>query len=359
MSGRGPRVLLVSSNGAGMGHLTRLVAMARRRGPGTDVHLLSMSQAVPVAADGLPWTYVPSAGDLGIGSRRWNALLLRRLRAELDRLRPDVVVFDGAYPYSGVLDAVAERGGVRLVWSRRGMWKPDQGAAQLARCAGAVDLVVQPGEVAASADRGLTAGRGDALVVRPVTLLDEPDLLHRAAARRALGLDPDRPVVLVSLGAGNLADVTTDRGAVLAALRAHDVQVAVTQPAIAGTAAVLDAGAVPVAVYPVSRYLRAVDAAVVTAGYNSFHESVAFAVPSAFVANTTQLDDQGARAAWAQDAGVGLRLDPRGDVAGVLARLVDPAEQARLAAACRAVWPGNGAAEAMAAVERVAGGEGS
>ena len=41
-------VLLLSSNGAGMGHLTRLLAYARRMPADVHRHVVSLSQAVPV-----------------------------------------------------------------------------------------------------------------------------------------------------------------------------------------------------------------------------------------------------------------------------------------------------------------------
>ena len=97
-------VLFVSSNGTGMGHLARLTAMARRSGDGVRPQFLSMSRAVPVvAAEGFPWEYVPSRDDLGIGPRRWNRQFQRRLTRVLLRDRPAAVVFDGTFPYDGLL----------------------------------------------------------------------------------------------------------------------------------------------------------------------------------------------------------------------------------------------------------------
>ena len=45
-----PSLLLISSNGAGMGHLTRLMAYARRAEPEMATHFVSLSQAVGVVA---------------------------------------------------------------------------------------------------------------------------------------------------------------------------------------------------------------------------------------------------------------------------------------------------------------------
>ena len=349
------RLLLVSSNGTGMGHLTRLLAMARRASPGVDVHLASMSQAVTIAAtQGVPYDYIPSVRDLGIGTRRWNAIFARRMDALLTRLRPDAVVFDGAYPYDGLLVAARRHPRVRTVWSRRPMWRAGAGAGQLLR-AGAFDLVLEPGEVAAEADAGLTVGRGDATRVRPIVLLDEADLLDRAGARAELGLDPTRPAALVTLGAGTLDDITSTLGAAVAGVRGldGDVQICVTRPVIAGAEEALDDDVVALSAYPVSRYSRAFDFAVSAGGYNSVHESLAFALPTVFAPSPREVDDQVARCRWVADRGAAV-LAGQPDAYAVVG---DPAARARMAAACRALWPGNGAGDAIRIVEQlVAGG---
>ena len=347
--------MYVSSNGAGMGHLTRLMAMARRRSPGVRPYVVSMSRAVPVVADeGLDYEYIPSRDDLGIGARRWRLIFTERFAEVLLRERPDVVVFDGVYPYEGLLASRSVLPDVRLVWSRRAMWRPGLGHRQLASSA-VFDLVIEPGELAHGLDVGATAGRGDALRVGPVTLLDHSDLVPRVEAAAALGVDPDRPTALVTLGVGAINDVESDLGRVVQALASvPGLQVVVTRPAIAASDVGLPQGVRGVSIYPISRYLRAVDLAVAAAGYNSFHELVGHGVPTAFVANTaTGMDDQGARARWAAQAGVGIDL-PALDAAGVqrvVNELGHPQRRAAMAANLARVRQPNGAAAAQAAVE--------
>lgn len=355
-------VMYVSSNGFGMGHLTRLMAMARRRGPGVQPYVVSMSRAVPVVADeGLDFEYVPSRDDLGIGARRWRLMFADRFASVLRRERPDVVVFDGVHPYDGVLTSRSVLPDVKLVWSRRAMWKPGLGAVQLAT-SDVFDLVIEPGELAGALDAGATVGRGDALHVGPVTLIDQADLLPRAQAAAALGVDPARPTALVTLGVGSIKDVESDVGRVVRGLAAvPDLQVVVTRPAIASAQSELPPGVSGVSLYPISRYLTAVDLAVAAAGYNSFHELVGFAVPTAFVANTTTgMDDQPARARWAEQAEVGLDV-PVLDAAGVrrvVGELGDPGRRAAMRAALLSVRRPNGAAAAQRAVEALLPGGG-
>jgi len=356
--GAGLPVLFVSSNGTGMGHLARLIAMARRHSPAVRPLFLSLSRAVPVvASEGFAWEYAPSSGDLGMGPRRWNRMFARRMAALLERERPAAVVFDGTYPYDGLLSAVRAAPGTRAVWSRRGMWRPGATARQLARSV-FFDLIVEPGDLAASADRGATAARDDALRVGPVTLLDADELVPREEAARALGIDPDRPTVLLSLGAGNVSDHSSHLGLVVDRLLAEpDLQILLTQALISDRVVEFDRVHAR-SVFPISRYLRAVDFAVAAAGYNSFHELVGFGVPTVFIPNPSMpLDDQVARACWAAEVGASLCLTDvtAATVDAAVSRVCDPAVRVALAAACRRVARPNGAGAAMAAVEELVG----
>ena len=148
----------------------------------------------------------------------------------MTRLRPAVVVFDGTWPYNGiprVRDAYPEARGVVAT----GMWRQGKNAEQLGRAAW-FDEVLAPGELAEPYDRGATSDAGG-VRVGPVTLLDTHELDDRETARRALGLPLDRPVALVTLGAGNINDTSHETGAVVAALRRLGVEICVTQTEIA------------------------------------------------------------------------------------------------------------------------------
>lgn len=341
-----PRVLLMSSNGAGMGHLTRLFSYARRLGDEAAAYFLSMSQAVPVAARlGHPYEYLPSARALGMPPGRWRGMYVERVGETIRRVRPDVVVFDGTWPYQGT-DEIRERNpGPRWVWSRRGMWRAGRNAEQVDKAAW-FDEVLEPGDLAAEYDAGATVGL-PAHRVGPVTLLDVADLESREEARAALDLPQEGPLALVSLGAGNINDTSGDLGAAAAALAELGVGVCVTVPEIAaaGTRAAGDVHLVRD--YPLSRRYRAFDLVISAAGYNSFHELLRLGLPALFVPNAaTALDDQEARARFAADRGWAHtlpRLTPE-TAAPLLADLL--ARGAEMAARAQAADPGNGAVEA-------------
>lgn len=352
-----PRVLLMSSNGAGMGHLTRLFSYARRLDGDARTYLLSMSQAVPVAARlGHPFEYLPSAKALGMPPGRWRGMFVDRVSETVRRVRPDVVVFDGTWPYQGVDEIREKNPDARWVWSRRGMWRAGLNSEQITKAAW-FDRVLEPGDLAAEYDAGATVGE-PAHRVGPVTLLDVADLESREEARAALGLPQDGPLALVSLGAGNINDTSGDLGAAAAALAALGVGVCVTVPEIAASGGPAGGDVHLVRDYPLSRRYRAFDLVISASGYNSFHELLRLGVPSLFVPNTaTSLDDQAGRARYAADHGWAHTLPALSvdEAQPLLADLL--ANGAQMAARAQAADPGNGAPEAARLLLDLATGE--
>lgn len=346
-------VLLLSSNGAGMGHLTRLLAYARHLPEGVRPHVVSLSQAVPIVESlGYSWEYLPSQGSSGLRPATWRALFAERMTELLRRVDPDVLVFDGTHPYSGLDLALARHPRTRAIWSRRAMWKPGRNGAQLAKSAW-FESVIEPTDLASAADRGETTS-APAVRVGPVTLISREDLTEPAAARQALGLPPQGKLALVSLGAGNINDTQDEVRAAVEALHAHGIGVCVTAPAIAERT--FTHGEVHlVRHFPLSRHLRAFDYQVAAAGYNSFHEGLRLGLPTLFIPNdATSLDDQVSRAEYAAAQGWALAAPTLGGgrARALISELVERADE--FVAAAQAADPGNGAVAAAAEIMRVA-----
>jgi UDP:flavonoid glycosyltransferase YjiC (YdhE family) len=359
------RVLFVTSNGTGLGHLTRSMAIARRLPEDLEPLVLTLSTAAPVVHDqGFPVEYVASYGTPGAGSVwRWSRRLRGRLRAVIAEARPRVLVFDGAHPYQGLVEALAAGRGTHRVWSRRAMWRPGTGRAALARSR-FFDRVLEPGELAAGEDRGPTvARREEAHRVAPIVLVDPGDLAPRPEAEHALGLEPGRVNVLVQLGQGPEVGAATERCLRhLAGL--PGVQVAALQSAIASLEHAVPDGVVQLrSTYPMSRYYAAFDAAVSAAGYNAYHELIRLRVPALYVPMSRETDDQPARARGAERAGIGLAVEgPEApEIERRLDELLDPDGRQAIAARLRELEVGDGAAEAaaflveLAATERTGG----
>jgi UDP-N-acetylglucosamine--N-acetylmuramyl-(pentapeptide) pyrophosphoryl-undecaprenol N-acetylglucosamine transferase len=299
------RILFTTSNGTGLGHLTRSMAIAKRLPEGFEALFLTLSAAAPVVQQmGFPVEYVASYATPGSGNDyRWSRRLRGRLRAAIAEAKPDVVVFDGTHPYEALLGALPAGG--TAVWCRRPLWKRGSSRVPLGR-AGAFDAVLEPGELAESEDEGPTVALRDrAHRVGPIVLLDREALLPREQAARELGLDPAAVNVLVTLGQGEEVRRATERTLGHLA-RNEGIQVAALSSALAGAGSVPEGVVALRATYPMSRYFAAFDAAVAAAGYNAYHELIELGVPSLFVPMRRDTDDQAARARYAESAGLGL-----------------------------------------------------
>ena len=355
-----PRLLFVTSNGGGLGHLTRVLALARRAGSAFQPLLFTLSQSYGLAREqGLPVEFCPSHDSAGLPRAAWQTLFTRRLAAVLETYRPAAVVFDGTNPYPGFADAREAYPDLPFIWSRRGLWRAGLGADNLDKAA-LFDHILEPGELAAAYDVGATATCTDPVPrtrVRPVTLLDTDELLPRAEAAAGLGIDPARLTVLVDLTDGDAGQRARTTEMVLAHLRRAGVQVVAPSARTSTRATLSGEGICAPQVFPLSRYARACDIAVSATGYNTFHELVRFGVPAVWIPKpVTALDDQDARARYAADSGVG-RAAPGGDedrFVAALADLLDPDARRGMREAGWAADPGNGAADAIARIEQLA-----
>jgi UDP:flavonoid glycosyltransferase YjiC (YdhE family)/glycosyltransferase involved in cell wall biosynthesis len=344
-------VLFFTANGVGMGHLTRMMAVARRLPETVEPLFVTLSAGMKVVREaGYFCEYIPQHRGA-----EWHGFLERRLVEIIRRFDPQGLVFDGTFPWRGLMWA-REATGLPFVWARRAMWQPGSGSVNLANGRD-FDFVVEPGEFAEAYDEGETTRHRDAVLrVRPILLLDDEDLLERGEARAALGLSPDARAVLIQLGAGNTFDVRSPaRVTAEQLLEIGGTEVVFAASPIAREQAELPPGVKRISTYPVSRFLRAFDFAVSAAGYNSFHELIGFGVPTIFVPMDTQLDDQHGRARFAEDVGAGLDLAGFSEhgMARCLELIVDDEKRAEIAARCRELFPGNGARDFADAVSRL------
>ena len=356
MSGSAERILFVTSNGTGLGHLTRSMAIARRLDAELEPLFFTLSEAASVVRQvGFAVEYMASHGSPGAGTDfRWSRRLGPRLRAAIAEAAPRALVFDGILPYDPLLAAM--KAVPLTIWCRRGLWRPGASAVPLTR-AGRFDAVLEPGELAAGEDRGPTRRRrGEAHEVAPIVFCDDEDLLTRDEAERELGLDSGMTTVLIQLGQG--AEVSGAQERCLRALAGREgVQVAVMRSAIAGLLDVPEGIVQLRATYPISRYYAAFDAAVSAAGYNAFHELIRFRVPSVFVPMQRETDDQAARARYADRSGVGVAVDGPADpqLERRLEALLDPDRRRAIRDRLDEQRPANGAADAARWLEEVVG----
>ncbi|WP_395542203.1 glycosyltransferase [Neotabrizicola sp. sgz301269] len=302
------RLLLVCGNGIGLGHVTRLMAIARRLPDWIEPIFLTRSLGTHLLRQqGFSADYIESSTRSGVTVESWNEAFAVETENALAATGARMVVFDSNDVYPGLLQLMPMRPDVHWFWLRRALWQPHHRLDP--RYAPAFRLVIEPAELAGAEDGGPTMGAPDVARVGPVLVCNPDQRLARDAAAVALGVDPGRRVAAVQLGSGRNYDMEPVRRAVLAALAQQEVQVIEIANPLAPARAPMPGDPASRAVFPLYPLSRALDLMVVAPGYNSFHECAYGGVPAIYVPNRHGImDDQHLRAAWAQSAGLGLCL---------------------------------------------------
>jgi UDP:flavonoid glycosyltransferase YjiC (YdhE family) len=290
-----PCIVLFNINGSGMGHMSTCLAYANRLRGRARCVFFSLASAVEMIHDmGFEADYFVSRFWSRASAWAWDRQLALRLGMLFERVRPDVVVFDGTWPYRGLRAAAATYGVPRLVWSNLTLYKQDMHDVPVNERE--FDLVIQLGELGSEFAVAQAAMPARKVTIPPVTLLRNTELLDRNSARDALGLSREGRYALFSLGPGNLKDVTDIGRGLIDEVKRRGYTVVWTRTPISVRDVALPDDVVPVTVYPLVRYMRAFDMFASAAGYNACCEVLQARVPTLFVPNTMVADDQTRRA---------------------------------------------------------------
>lgn len=347
-----PTIILATSNGIGMGHLARATAIAEELKSVARPILVSVAGGIAEipSTTGIPCEYIPGKTRRWMPAHRWDRYFRDRLIAIADETGASVISFDGVVPYPGFIATKLQRPDLTIVWVRRGLWQKNLLRFALPFQSRLVDLIIEPGDIAREYDHGPTSNRKDATLTSPVSLYSKARALSRVDARKLLGLDSDRPAVLVQLGTGD-SDMNEKMRAALSGLLAWPgVQVVLTKDPVGvqGKSLVPDGLEIKVQRYfPLADVLAAFDGAIAATGYNSVHELLPAQIPTVLISNIRGTDDQDARAKWCHDHGYALRADHANlaEITATVATLSDAAVRQSLHDKCAELSNTNGGSE--------------
>ncbi len=344
-----PVILFVATNGVGLGHLTRCLAIGKRiqeKCQDMDVLFLTTSPALTIIKRaGFVAYNIPSKEMLPeIKPYQWNCLLRDMLLNLFDLYDCRGIVYDGAIPYTPIVSVMAQQHDIAKVWVKRGRGKVEGGAREEAEQH--FDYIVVPGEAGVP----LPADDEHHHYVSPVLNLNRDELWSREEVRTFLKIPEDKLAVYVQLGAGNINDINSDIYKIVTALRKlGNVVMILGESLIGAELKLVEDDIIVIKDYPNSKYLNGFDFAVSACGYNSFHEMIYFGVPTLFIPNmNTKTDDQYGRAMAAQEAGaafVAADLDQT-DLEGIFRKMADPTINRGMKESAYRIMDSNGAEEA-------------
>jgi len=312
---KGNCVVLFPTNGVGFGHFTRMLAIGKRmkqQEPSLEIIFFTTMPTLHLLKPyGIPAHHISGPKYFkGFESDDWNALLEEELTLCIETHRPSMFIFDGAFPYRGMLRAIQGRDSLKKIWMRRGMFR--KGAKIPVDSIQHFDSIIRPGdaidESAEEVEHGL-----EVLTSSPIVLLDHSDLLTREQARYRLGIPLDCRAVYVQLGAGQINDISSEiRMTIDALLKYDNLHVILGESMIGDRIDIEMPNLHIIRDYPNAQYFNGFDAVIQAGGYNSFHETRAFGLPALFYPNMeTGMDDQLARCKVAEEEGWGYVVKER------------------------------------------------
>lgn len=314
-----PTYIIVVPNGVGLGHLTRMLGIARQLGQGARLVFWCFSRAAVVIQQAGFQVFVrQNALHLGVEGNAWRAWETQEFAHLLRLSRATRVIYDGSTIDAFITNAMREPGldRVSLVWIRRAMWQEGSDASVI-EASQFCDMVIEPGDLAAQADKGPTThfvpqhrGFSKLVKVRPVTLLSREDLRTRREARKHLGLKRGT-YCLVNLGADHFVDRTVLSTQISELADAHGVQLVWAQSPLAEVPVDSKLSGQVLRQFPLALDFAAFDGVISAAGYNSFQELMMLYDGPVLFSPTVhaRLDDQSARARFAGQRGWADVLD--------------------------------------------------
>jgi len=310
-------IVLFPTNGVGFGHFTRLLSIAKRmRSMDSQLEIIfftTMPTLHITENDGFPSYHIPGRYRYeDMGAKEWNSLAEEMLSLIFSLHRPSAFIFDGSYPYRGMLNAIKNHPNVVKVWLRRGALKSDTKSIP-SDSLSHFDGVIIPGDSVQNdsekeSDLGIATMR-----CNPITLLDSDDVSDKGTFRSRMGIPEEATVAYVQLGAGRINNINNDLLHTLEALNNHKNIYTVFAESIIGDRHYFNFDRLrTLRDYPNSMFFNDFDFAVMAGGYNSYHEAIQSGLPTLCFPNlNTGKDDQLLRCNVAHKAGMMAVIETR------------------------------------------------
>jgi len=297
-------IVLFPTNGVGFGHFTRMYAVARalrKTDPTLEIVFFTPMPTLHILySEEFPTYHLAGRYKYAdMTATQWNGLVEDMLHMIFEVHNPTWFMFDGAFPYRGMLNAIASQPQMKKWWMRRGSLKSNKTIP--------IDtLSFFDGVIVPSEGRDVQF-QSDAHIVAPIMAVEPDDAWERNFARSRLSVPENGKVVYVQLGAGRINAIVDILNLVLEALYAHpNVFVVLGESMLGERLPFTHERLRVIRDYPNALYAHGFDASVQAGGYNSYHEMRRFGIPTLFIPNTqTGMDDQVSRCREAEKEGWG------------------------------------------------------
>ena len=346
-------IVMFPTNGVGFGHFTRLLAIAKRmksKDPELEIVFFSTMSTMHLLKEHDIIGYrIPGRKEYQDSSTStWNVILEETLSLVFAAHRPNLFVFDGAFPYRGMLNTIKNKSNLTKVWVRRGTFKknatniPSDSLKHF-------NHIVRPKDSVQSDVSKEVLYDVEVSHCEPIVFLNPEELYTRQEARHRLGIGENMFVVYIQLGAGNINSIGSIVDHCVSYLTAKKNIHVVIGESMIGSRLLVEGERIQILRdYPNSIYFNGFDCSIIAGGYNSYHEVVHHQLPSICIPNTkTGMDDQLARAnaAASCDAMIVLSETSPNSLEEALDEILDPLRRDQFVSSMKNLTLPNGADE--------------
>ena len=353
-----PQVLIVPTNGVGLGHAQRTSLIAGAMGDVKPVFAAFPSCMRMIRNYGFDVT--PLVGRSREHASEHSNDLINHGRILPLLRQSEALVFDGGYVFNSIYQSILDSG-KPAAWVRRGLWQAGQDNSIALDREKAFSRVIVPTECFEELNTSYSASdkvREVGPIVQKTDWRDGDRAAIRQALSERLGIGFEHLVVTM-LGGG----VAADRSAMACAIAAQmDRRQGVLNLVITWPTATLEAGLFGwrntrvVKTHHAHPLVCAADLFISAVGYNSFHEAMYNAVPTIFVPQmAAYMDDQETRARAAAERGLAALAHPDHlqSMGREIGQMLDGGAQAMAERLRATILPEPGNAAAALAIEEM------
>jgi len=303
-------VVFFPTNGVGFGHFTRLLAVAirlKKISPKTDIVFFTTMPTLNILTKyGFTCYHLPGRYRYdSMSPKIWNSICEEMLQLIFQIHRPKAFIFDGAYPYRGMINSLNSfPRNLLKIWIKRGSIKSNSKSIPVDSIK-SFHVIIRPGD--SVKDNFIDELDNDLPIIRtnPILLLEKSDMLPKYELRNRFGIPRESVLCYLQLGAGNINDIDSEISLSLSSLLSFPENYVLIGESMIGEKIVYSHPRVRIiSDFPNSKYFNDIDFALVAGGYNTYHEIIEARIPSICFPNLkTGRDDQLARINLAGEKG--------------------------------------------------------
>jgi predicted glycosyltransferase len=297
-------------NGLGLGHVTRLLAIARsvrKLKPGAQILFLTTSEGDSVIhREGFASVKIPSksiVNSSGLRPSTFTKLAHTLAINTISAFNPAILVVD-TFPVGAIQELLPV-----LSWEMRRVFV--YRAQQVERASdpffqaalGHYHAAIVPHNI--DEEKIIAPESLPLNWTGPILIRDRDDALDRDEARKRLGLPLGEKILYVTVGGGGDYEMAESEQMIIQTAQNAGWKVAAPDAPLGETTS-QSTPDYRVHYYPMAECMNAFDVAISAAGYNSVAELLHLGVPTILIPRPRGLDDQFARAEAAKNAGAAL-----------------------------------------------------